>query len=334
MAHPGKLDLHSLYARLPPHERTFLFERIDERKTTFTRNPEQRAMPQPNERIAPTLNDTNNARPLGGLPRESASYREYLSSMGALEQRLLNEAARTRSDLHVAFASKSDQQLTITEARALLPREERDRIRAEARNQAWERLAPPDAVRSNPSNELLKLNDTLALLQEETQERARLAHQTLQTFTQEHVGEKSAQQLEPALTRQLDELNRFAVTAREELYRGFETLDVLRRDYELTHQPDANARELSAEAVRAFEEPTIEKADSIVDRPFVVPERDAHSATRDDVRANEFSSRIGYVESNARWHFDSLRDVAEPNPLRGADIALDHGHEHSFDYER
>jgi hypothetical protein len=246
--------------------------------------------------------------------------------MGALELRLLNEAVRTRTDLHVALGNRPEQQLTITEARTLLPREERDRIRAEARNQAWERLAPPDATRGNPSNELLKLNDTLARLQEETQERARLAHQTLLTFTQENVGNKSVQQLEPSLAKQLDELNRFAVTAREELYRGFETLDVLRRDYELTRSPDVNARE--------FDEPAIEKTAGIVDRQSVLPDRNAQSFAREDARANEFASRVGYVESNARWHFDSLRDVAEPNPLRGAEIAPDHGHEHSFDYDR
>lgn len=277
MNNPGKLDLHSLYARLPPHERTFLFERIDERKTAFTRNTEQRPMPPPNERISPTRDDSTNARPLGGLPRESASYREYLASMGALELRLLNEAVRARTDLHLAFASKSDQQLTITEARALLPREERDRIRAEARNQAWERLAPPDAARERPSDELQKLNDTLARLQEETQERARLAHQTLQTFTQEHVSDKPAAQLDPVLAQQLDELNRFAVTAREELYRGFETLDVLRRDYELTRQPDANAREAAAEPTRTVAESSFEKSDDLIDRPAAFLERDAPS---------------------------------------------------------
>ncbi len=335
MTNPGKLDLHSLYARLPPHERTFLFERIAERKTAFTRNPEQRPMPQPNERISPTRDDSTNTRPLGGLPRASASYHEYLASMGALELRLLNEAVRARTDLHLAFASKSDQQLTITEARALLPREERDRIRAEARNQAWERLAPPDATHGNPSNELLKLNDTLARLQEETQERARLAHQTLQTFTQEHVGEKAIRQLDPTLARQWEDLNRFAVTAREELYRGFETLDVLRRDYELTRQPDVNARELAAaEPTRTVAESLFEKSDDLIDRPTAFLERDAPAFAREDARASEFAQRIGYVESNARWHFDSLRDVAEPNPLRGADIAPDHGYEHRIDYER
>jgi hypothetical protein len=181
---------------------------------------------------------------------------------------------------------------------------------------------------------LLKLNDTLARLQEETQERARLAHQTLQTFTQEHVADKPVAQLDSILARQLDELNRFAVTAREELYRGFETLDVLRRDYELTRQPDVNAREAAAEPMRTFGDASFDKSDDLVDRPAAFLERDAPTFAREDVRASEFGSRLGYVESNARWHFDSLRDVAEPNPVRSADIVPDHVQERSFDYDR
>jgi hypothetical protein len=70
------------------------------------------------------------------------------------------------------------------------------------------------------------------------------------------------------------------------------------------------------------------------DQPAAFLERDAQSFARDDVRVSEFASRIGYVESSARWHFDSLRDVAEPHQVRSAEIAPDHGHEHSFDYER
>lgn len=215
MENPGKLDLRQMYARLPPPERTYLIASIDERKLSLTTNPE-RVMTD-----YKVLSEPDASRAFGAIPRESHAYREYMASMGTIERELLNTALQRRRDLPVVIPKGEERQLSITEARALLPREERDRIRNEARNQAWEQLVSPEAFGSRHSPETQRWSDTIARLQEDTQERARTAHQTLQAFEAEKTGGKSARELEPTVARQWEELNRYATTTREELYRGF-----------------------------------------------------------------------------------------------------------------
>jgi hypothetical protein len=308
MDNPGKLDLYRMYATLAPHERTFLIERIEERKQSLTRNtfPERATTTKENDReVVP-----HNGRPFGEVPRESATYREYIASMGAIEQRLLNEAVHKRRDLPVVVPNGEDRQLSITEARSLLPREEGGRIRNQARNLAWEQLAHPDAFNSRPTPEAQKVSDTIAHLQEETQERARLAHQTLQTFIQEKVGEKSASELDPNVARQMEDLNRYAAATREELYRGFETLDAMRREYELSR---------TVNGLEQLRSPA---------------EHDEHVIDRDELRASDFGQRADHVDLTEKWRFDSLRDLIEPTPFQIVDMGAEHIHEHDFDFAR
>jgi hypothetical protein len=40
------------------------------------------------------------------------------------------------------------------------------------------------------------------------------------------------------------------------------------------------------------------------------------------------------ADSDRRWHFDSVRDLAEPMPVPTASGNFEHTHEHSFDYDR
>ena len=186
MRNPGKLDLRSMFERLPPHERTFLVERIEEKKQSITRSqtPLRDPTSAPPHSIHPSA-----ARPFASIPRESASYREYMASMGAIESRLLNEAARQRQkDSGHIVITKEGNPLSITEARALLPQEEQIKIREQARNLAWEQLAPPEVFTQQPEPAARSLGDTVAHLQEETQQRARLAHQALDEFVREKVG--------------------------------------------------------------------------------------------------------------------------------------------------
>jgi hypothetical protein len=340
MDNPGKLDLHRMHATLAPHERTFLIERIEERKQSLTRNPfpERTTTTKENDReVVP-----HNGRPFGEVPRESATYREYIASMGAIEQRLLNEAVHKRRNLPVVIPNGEDRQLSITEARSLLPREERDRIRNQARNLAWEQLAPPDAFSSRPTPEAEKLSDKIAHLQEETQERARLAHNALQTFVQEKVREKSASELDPNVACRLEDLNRYAAVTREELYRGFETLDAMRREYELTRtangldrqfNPDPS-RNLTSEQERSLSlnEPPFEKATAAIGQPHSQAEHDGYAMDRDGLRTSAFDQRADHVDSTEKWRFDSLRDLVEPTPLQIPDTGAEHIHEHDFNF--
>lgn len=336
MENPGKLDLRPMYVRLPPDERTYLVERIEERKQLLIPNSE-RVMTENNLTREPAA-----SRAFGAVPRESSAYREYMASMGAIERELLNTALQQRRDLPVVIPKGEEHQLSITEARALLPREERDRIRNEARNRAWEQLVPSEAFDSRTAPETQQLSDTITRLQEETQERARTAHQTLQAFEAEKTAGKSARDLEPAIARQWEELNRYATTTREELYRGFETLDALRREYELARwqEPDHAlhtdaARNVDVEArTNLSEERTFANGALAVGQIVPPAERDGLEANRADLRAADVGRRAGYIDSAERWHFDSLRDVAEPRPYQDAPPAAEHQHDHGYELER
>src|SRR6266540_2420320 len=126
MRNPGNLDLRSMFERLPPHERTFLVERIEEKKQSIThsQSPLRDSTSAPPHSIHPSA-----ARPFASIPRESASYREYMASMGAIESRLLNEAARQRQkDSGHIVITKEGNPLSITEARALLLKKNRSRF--------------------------------------------------------------------------------------------------------------------------------------------------------------------------------------------------------------
>ena len=315
MENPGKLNLRELHQRLPPHERTYLIERIAQQKQSFTKT------------LEPVMNThepaKESARAFGAVPRESNAYREYMASMGTIERELLNTAIQQRSDLPVVIPKGAEQQLTITEARTLLPQAERDQIRSHARTLAWEQLAP----------ETQKLSDSIARLQEETQERARTAHQTLQDFVSEKIGEKSERELEPSVAQQWQELNLYATTTREELYRGFESLDALRREYELT-RTDSSTQPFDAETVQdSRANLSSEERELTTLSLSLAPDLPAAQNIKiKETRSTNSAQRIGYIDSAERWHFDSLREVAEPTPFQNT--LNEHHHDHEVSIER
>jgi MobL relaxases len=321
MENPGKLDLHQLHQQLPPHERSYLIERIQNQNQFLTRT--EPAMTKESERETTTRN-------FGAIPRESNSYREYMANMGTIERELLTTALQQRRDLPVVIPKGEELQLSITEARALLPREERDQIRNQARNLAWEQIAPP------LQPETQKISDSLARLQEETQERARTAHQTLQEFVKEKIGEKSEPQLEPSVVQQWQELNRFAATTREDLYRGFESLDALRREYELTRS-ESSPQALDAEMVQdshvnlSSEERVLGNATLTFEPALLVNARDAQNTKTTESRSANSGQRTGYIDSAEHWYFDSLREVVEPTPYKTEPTEYNHDREVSLE---
>ncbi len=232
MDNPGNLDLQPLYERLPPHERTYLLERIEAKKHPYLR-PEA---PPCETTKATAERSTATPRSWGELPRESQAYREYMASMGAIEHRLLKEAVQQRqAATRGILVSKEEYQLSITEARSLLPAEDQIKLRQQARQQAWEQLATPEVFTAEPKAQ--QLSDTIAHLQENSQQRARLAHHMLEEFVQEKIGASANQEkinqaaltkLTPNDAHRWQALEEYAVRTREDLYRGFESRDIIR----------------------------------------------------------------------------------------------------------
>jgi hypothetical protein len=343
MRNPGRLDLRSLFERLPPHERTFLIERIEEKKLSITRSqtPLRDPADASTHAIPPSV-----ARPFASIPRESHSYREYMASMGAIESRLLNEAVRQRQKVssHIVV-SKEDHTLSITEARALLPREEQVKIREQARNLAWEQLAPPEVFDKRPEPAAHRLSDTVAHLQEETQQRARLAHQTLNEFVKEKIGfngrngtpsADAAPKLEPADAQRLKALKDYAARMREELYRGFESLDALLREVEKPRGNDEIGRNQQAELTQDREQVFSLNGHS-AGKDLQLANGAYFEAERNSTEEGRSGSQEPYpwlVDSNQKWHFDSVRDLAEPTPAQAGNDDFGRTHDHDFGHDR
>lgn len=189
LENPGKLNLRSLHESLAPHERNYLFDRVQERKQTLARSasPGQRIGADDAARDVNTVLAATN-RAFGQLPGASGAYRDYMAAMGTVERQLLNEAVRRRG------ITAGDERLvgelrplSITEARAMLPVQEQTELRRRARNLAWESVAPPEVFARNPSPAALRLSDAIAYTQEHLQERARIAHAAREQFIRDQV---------------------------------------------------------------------------------------------------------------------------------------------------
>ncbi len=336
MDHPGKLDLQPLYERLPPHERTWLLERIDAKKQPYLR-PE--APPRETKTAAERTTDT--PRSWGELPRESQAYREYMAGMGAIEHRLLNEAVQQRqAATRGILVSKAEYQLSITEARSLLPAETQSQLRQQARAQAWEQLVMPEEPKAQA------LSDTIAHLQENSQQRARLAHQVLEEFVQEKISatartEKINQvaltKLTPNDAQRWQALQDYAVRTREELYRGFESLDGIRHEIEQTRtvkETLVEKRELQLEPDRQAGFASVVSAQTpetpLSNERTLPSKRNATESPSPDT-----PERLDWiVESDQPWHFDRLPAPHEL-PQREANHAPAREEvDHEFSYER
>lgn len=273
MNHASRENLYRFGQSLPPHERTFLYELSEQRKLALSR-----ALLAEREPITAVEKETfsTTGRSFGVVPRESASFREYLAAMGQLERQLLNEEVRREGRV----TNRQLAELTITEARTLLPEQTQKEIRLRASKLAWESLAPEEVFEHDPSPEALRISETIATLQEQLQERARTA-QTVRDGFVLVPSPKTDLRFSPASrpiveSRKLTALESYAAQTREALYRGFELLDEQRATFALQR-----ADERRAEAVR---EPSV---------PF---------STSTQMRSDA-------VETNQEWHYDSLRDV-------------------------
>jgi hypothetical protein len=245
MRNPGRVNLRQLYERLSPYERTYLVEQIEGRKQSLT---------QPHALAREPAKETsdNGVYP----PHGSESYRDYMTGVEEIEQRLLNEAVQQRQKSE-GRSGDEGAAFSTEEARALLPTEEQTAIRNRACNLAWERVALPETLDSQPGSEARQLGDAIAQLQEEVQPRARLAARALDEFFLEKIGrhtndqsrEDALRKLPPVDAQRWKELEAYTAETRRELYRGFESLDRLRREVE------ASRVEIAATTAHAAPEP-------------------------------------------------------------------------------
>jgi len=340
MNQDGKLNLHQLYNRIPPHERTYLYEITESRKQSF---PKMHEMNQQQQDHSP-----QSKRTFGAMPRESESLREYLTNMGRIERQLLNKEV---GRLKLNIVAKEDRDgLTITEARSLMPAETAREIRLRARNLAWERIAPTESLDRNPSREAIRISDTIAHIQEDLQEKACLAQNARNEFVAEKArdAERVGMSLErmkeedrgkfvqsvianlaPEDARKLAALDRYAAETREAVYRGFEAIDTERRALEFSR---AQSEDRQTERFGTARSIDIKSPNGHLyfPRPHQfeprMPTHALASAEQRD-RADDFQRDRpesnfpqGIVDSDREWHFDSLRDLLKPDRLDGGEL--------------
>jgi len=339
----GRIDLNARYRRIPPHERTYLFELTEGRKRSLLNARERK------ESSAPL-----SERALGAMPKESASLREYLASMGQIERRLLNaEAGR----LGITVIGRDDPEgLTITEARSLLPERTAQEIRAKARNQAWEGLAPPEAFDRNPPPEAVGISDAIARMQEQLQEKARVAQNARNEFLAERIRDgdrwptdsgslragSTLHKLELVEERRLQsfianlsqeeaqkfaELDFYASRTREEVYRGFEAIDQHRshlgiaRAQSVPRQTEAYDLPHASEILSRYETSTSSHSGQLpLQRSHEEFALNEQHGDEPKVKKTFFP---GLVDSGQEWHFDSLREVLNQDRVREDDTSLE-----------
>ncbi|MGH9839048.1 MAG: hypothetical protein ACREEM_09710 [Blastocatellia bacterium] len=325
----GAVNLYRLQQQLPPHERTFLFERSEERKRAFA---------QPDRGKIEKEEGARTARGFGEPPRESRSFQEYLAAMGRIERQLLNETI-ARQNPH---SDRGVRNLSITESRNLLPQQTRDEIRLRARNLAWDHLVPAEVFDRNPPPEAMRIGETISHIHEHLQDRARIAQTARNDFVAEkirHAEERTGNErvtfqagqeehgrfvqavlatLSPDDGRRLSELERYAAHTCEDIYRGFELLDTQLRDLERT-------RTSTIAQIREFE--VLPAADVVPTERFVwtrengsaavpIPRLDSDDGQRRVAMRNDRSDesrltnhRSAPVSADQQWHFDSLREI-------------------------
>lgn len=221
---PSRVNLYQLNHEIPPHERTYLYEVSEQRKQVFQRELGNVRATEP-----------RTGKPLGAPPRESASLREYLAYMGQIERQLLNTEMQRRSE------AKIDSELTITEARNLLPQQTQREVRVRASRLAWEKLVPAEVFAPNPPAEALRISETIAWVQERLQERARVAQTVRDGW--------KASSLSDGETQKIAALDSYAAQARAAVYQGFERLDEQRAALSL--------QRLATEELAATREPSV-----------------------------------------------------------------------------
>jgi hypothetical protein len=337
----AKVPLHLLSQRIPPHERTFLYELCEERKKDLAKEPS--AAPHKAVNDESRIAELPSARAFGSMPKENRTFREYMASMGQIERQLLNKELVERGfRVERADSEQAGSGLSITGARELLPESLRREIRLRARNLAWQSLVPEEIFDRNPLPEAMRISDTVAHIQEHLLEKARIAQAIRSDFVEraspseprprelkiDNVPHKVAQErrgptlspgiasLSPNDARKLAELDHYAAQTREEVYRAFELLDAQRRELELT---------------RAYSQPRIQELDSsrhiTPPEKFTAAENERSSAlplykavpvmvTRlregeDELRPEQASLAISStrVQTDQTWHFDNLREV-------------------------
>ncbi|MEP7342250.1 MAG: hypothetical protein ABI977_31260, partial [Acidobacteriota bacterium] len=243
------------------------------------------------------------------------------------------------------LSGQARNDLSITEAQSLLPEKMRDEIRLRARNQAWERLVPEEVFDRTPLPEAVRISEAISHLQEHLQDRASIARRVRNDFVEEkiHPSEKQLKDHPAALTttvedrkqfvqialdslsqtdtRRMLELDRYATQTREDVYRGFELLDELRRKLELKRaEQQSHPQEVALwRDIPIPASAELKAAGRLRIEAAVAPEFSKTTITDEQNHRGEIHSsralssfQTQHVNSDHEWQYDSLQESLTP----------------------
>jgi hypothetical protein len=149
--------------------------------------------------------------------------------------------------------------------------------------------------------------------------------------------------LAPTEAHKLAELDAYAAKTREELYRGFEAVDVLRRDIELSRHPQPSnlaqpTSGLSHELKSVASLPDVTIVEYLKTEAKDLAEEARARTLQDGGNRGATEHRPGYVDSAREWHYESLRGVLGPSQRSDVndmpEMAVFHHEHQDIEHER
>jgi len=143
----------------------------------------------------------------------------------------------------------------------------------------------------------------------------------------------------------LKELEDYATRTREELYRGFESLDALRREFDQprimndvernSHTVALNNFQHSRDLIMPYERPMIEQVSQLANGGYFPTDRNSTVVDEPASQSDNRDQRAWQSDSDQRWHFDSLPPPPEVIATRDVNAEIKHDDiEHEFTFDR
>lgn len=190
MSNPGKSPLYQLHKQLLGHEQNYVFHLSHERIQEFL----DRSHPAPGR---------SEKRAFGVAPREG-SYQEYIAKIVEIRQQLLDQT--------VSRLEERQGQPFSPEARARIAGENQLKFLKQAGDLALERLIPSEAFGAAPEETALRIQGAVDHVRHDLQPQMLLAIRISN---------------QPAAEKQERSIDHYLKARREDLYRGFESIDEL-----------------------------------------------------------------------------------------------------------
>jgi hypothetical protein len=230
MNNPGKSPLYQMHKQLLGHEQDYVFHLSHDK----IQNLAGRSQP---------VQEHSEKRAFGAAPRDG-SYKEYIASVVEIRQGLLDQTISRLEERHGQSLS--------SDARARIAQENQLKFLARAGDLALERLIPPEALGPHLGETALHIRDAIAHVKHDLQPQMLLAIRISNELANEKGEDRNpglrSNDSSPGDSRhpkeklsQEQSIDLYVKARREDLYRGFESIDEVRVELKKEHLADREA---------------------------------------------------------------------------------------------